>query len=120
MLKSAAGGPQGGRSVHKGGVAGFESGEGPSAGVATRHRVTIHNHHAGQVVEVDVPEDRSAPSISPPHLRVQALAQLHEEPWACQAGFASGKLMAMQLSPNTIAAVQGLLLVMIWQQREEG
>ncbi|CAL8464925.1 g4460 [Coccomyxa elongata] len=48
----------GGRSVHKGGVAGFESGEGPSAGAATRHRVTIHNHHAGQVVEVDVPEDR--------------------------------------------------------------
>ncbi|EIE20540.1 hypothetical protein COCSUDRAFT_18627 [Coccomyxa subellipsoidea C-169] len=48
----------GGRSVHKGGVAGYQSGEGPSAGVATRHHVTIHNHHAGQVVEVDVPEDR--------------------------------------------------------------
>lgn len=44
--------------MHKGGVAGFQSGEGPSAGTATRHQVTIHNHHADQTVEVDVPEDR--------------------------------------------------------------
>jgi ferredoxin len=49
---------QGGRSVHKGGVAGFQSGEGPSAGATTRHRVVIHNHHANQTVEVEVPEDR--------------------------------------------------------------
>lgn len=49
---------QGGRDVHKGGVAGFGSGEGRSAGVATRHRVKIFNHHADQEVEVEVPEDR--------------------------------------------------------------
>lgn len=72
MLNPASGGGvQGGRSVHKGGVAGYQSGEGPSAGVATRHRVTIHNHHAGQVVEVGVPEDRSDPHPS----RAQVAAQ---------------------------------------------
>ena len=49
---------QGGRAVHKGGTAGVGSGEGPSAGAAPRHRVRIHNHHASQDVEVDVPEDR--------------------------------------------------------------
>ena len=54
----ACGGMQGGRDVHKGGVAGFGSGEGQSAGAATRHRVRIVNHHADQEVEVDVPEDR--------------------------------------------------------------
>ena len=51
---------QGGRDVHKGGVAGFGSGEGQSAGAATRHRVKIFNHHADQEVEVEVPEDRCA------------------------------------------------------------
>ncbi len=55
--------------MHKGGVAGYQSGEGPSAGVATRHHVTIHNHHAGQVVEVDVPEDRSVLSLPLVHSR---------------------------------------------------
>ena len=50
----------GGRAVHKGGVSGFRTGEGPSAGSAVKHRVTIHNHYANQVVEVDVPEDRCA------------------------------------------------------------
>ena len=52
---------QGGRDVHKGGVAGFGSGEGQSAGAATRHRVRIFNHHADQEVEVEVPEDRCIP-----------------------------------------------------------
>ena len=65
---------QGGRDVHKGGVAGFGSGEGQSAGAATRHRVKIFNHHADQEVEVEVPEDRCAtfpdtwiPSPMQPH-----------------------------------------------------
>ena len=49
---------QGGRDVHKGGVAGFGSGEGRSSGSAARHRVKIFNHHASQEVEVEVPEDR--------------------------------------------------------------
>lgn len=44
--------------MHKGGVAGFGSGEGQSAGAAIRHRVKIFNHHADQEVEVEVPEDR--------------------------------------------------------------
>lgn len=52
---------QGGRAVHKGGVYGFRTGEGPSAGNVATHRVKITNHHADQVVEVDVPEDRWVP-----------------------------------------------------------
>lgn len=49
---------QGGRAVHKGGVYGFRTGEGPSAGDVPSHKITIYNHHYDQVVEVDVPEDR--------------------------------------------------------------
>ena len=41
-------------------MAGFGSGEGQSAGAATRHQVKIFNHHADQEVEVEVPEDRCA------------------------------------------------------------
>lgn len=48
----------GGRDVHKGGVFGFQTGEGPSAGAMPRHKVTIKNNYANQVVEVEVPEDR--------------------------------------------------------------
>jgi ferredoxin len=49
---------QGGRDVHRGGVYGFRTGEGPSAGNVTSHKVTIYNHYADQVVEVEMPEDR--------------------------------------------------------------
>lgn len=49
---------QGGRDVHKGGVYGFQTGEGPSAGTAVTHKVRINNRFANQVVEVEVPEDR--------------------------------------------------------------
>ena len=51
---------QGGRTVHLGGVAGFRTGEGVSAGEVPVHKVTIHNHYTNSVVEVDVPEDRCA------------------------------------------------------------
>ena len=44
--------------MHKGGMYGIMTGEGPSVSDAPRHRVVIHNHYADQVVEVDVPEDR--------------------------------------------------------------
>lgn len=53
---------QGGRTVHRGGVYGWRSGEGPSSGEVVSHTVVIHNHYADQVVEVDVPEDRWAGS----------------------------------------------------------
>lgn len=48
----------GGRTVHNGGVYGWRSGEGPSAGEAATHTVKILNHYADQVIEVEVPEDR--------------------------------------------------------------
>lgn len=49
---------QGGRDAYKGDSPGAGSGEGPSRGATAVHRVRIINHHAGQDVEVVVPEDR--------------------------------------------------------------
>ena len=49
---------QGGRAVHKGDGWGIGSGEGRSVSNAARHTVKIHNHHANQELEVEVPEDR--------------------------------------------------------------
>lgn len=50
---------QGGRAAHKGQGWGIGSGEGPSVSNAPRHSVKIHNHHANQELDVEVPEDRS-------------------------------------------------------------
>lgn len=50
----------GGRAVHKGGVAGFQSGEGPSAGTAPLRKVKIIDHYGNQELEIEVPEDRCA------------------------------------------------------------
>lgn len=44
--------------MYWGGVAGYGTGEGPSAGNVPRHTVTIHNPQANQTVTVEVPEDR--------------------------------------------------------------
>lgn len=44
--------------MHNGGVYGFQTGEGPSAGTAIKHRVRIKNRFVGEDVEVEVPEDR--------------------------------------------------------------
>ncbi len=55
---------QGGRSAHKGAGWGIGSGEGPSVSNAPRHSVKIHNHHANQDIDVDVPEDRSVSHAS--------------------------------------------------------
>lgn len=49
---------QGGRAAHKGQGWGIGSGEGPSVSNAPRHTVKIHNHHANQELDVEVPEDR--------------------------------------------------------------
>lgn len=68
----------GGRAVHWGGVAGFRSGEGPSAGDAPRHTVTIHNPAAGQTVTVEVPEDR--------YILWEAEDAGLELPYACRMG----------------------------------
>ena len=50
--------PQGGRAVHKGGMFGIRTGEGPSMSNAVKHKVRIHDHFANQIVDVEVPEDR--------------------------------------------------------------
>ncbi len=44
--------------MHNGGVYGFRSGEGPSAGAVPVHRVRIHDRAHDETFEVDVPEDR--------------------------------------------------------------
>lgn len=49
---------QGGRVEFKGGTYGQLTGEGPSGGLAPVHHVTIDDRRNGQVVEVDIPEDR--------------------------------------------------------------
>lgn len=49
---------QGGRAVHKGGVAGMHTGEGPTEGLVPTHKVQIHDHYSNQVFNVEVPEDR--------------------------------------------------------------
>lgn len=49
---------QGGSYAWKGGVAGFGSGEGPSAGDVPRHRVKIYNYHQDMEFDLEVPEDR--------------------------------------------------------------
>ena len=45
--------------MHFGQPLGTGSGEGPSRGDVAVHNVKIFNHHAGQELEVQVPEDRS-------------------------------------------------------------
>jgi hypothetical protein len=44
--------------VYDGGVFGFGTGEGPSAGNCPTHKVTITNHFTNETVEVEAPEDR--------------------------------------------------------------
>lgn len=41
-----------------GGMYGQLTGEGPSGGIAPVHHVTIDDRRNGQVVEVEIPEDR--------------------------------------------------------------
>eukprot|EP00197_Chlamydomonas_leiostraca_P002911 CAMPEP_0202857298 /NCGR_PEP_ID=MMETSP1391-20130828/297_1 /ASSEMBLY_ACC=CAM_ASM_000867 /TAXON_ID=1034604 /ORGANISM="Chlamydomonas leiostraca, Strain SAG 11-49" /LENGTH=307 /DNA_ID=CAMNT_0049536083 /DNA_START=60 /DNA_END=983 /DNA_ORIENTATION=- len=68
----------GGRAVYKGGVYGFRTGEGPSAGNVAKHTVKITNHYANQVVEVEVPEDR--------YVMWEAEDNGLELPYACRMG----------------------------------
>jgi hypothetical protein len=51
---------QGGSAVYRGGVAGQGSGEGRGYEAAQVFKVKIINSHAGEEVEVDVPDDRCA------------------------------------------------------------
>ncbi|MEW5303134.1 MAG: hypothetical protein WDW36_005856 [Sanguina aurantia] len=48
----------GGRAVHTGGMAGFRTGEGTTAGDVAVHSVKIFDHYANQEITVQVPEDR--------------------------------------------------------------
>jgi ferredoxin len=70
----------GGRDVHHGGVAGFGTGEGPSAGAGVPvHRVVIRDPHYGNATcEVEVPEDR--------YVLFEAEAQGLRLPYACRMG----------------------------------
>ena len=54
MSDSTPGLWQGGRGVHQGNTFGTGSGEGRSQGNVAQHSVRIHNHHAGQTVDVQV------------------------------------------------------------------
>ena len=51
---------QGGSYAWQGGIAGFGTGEGPTAGDVPRHKVTIYNYHQDKTFELEVPEDRWA------------------------------------------------------------
>jgi hypothetical protein len=55
--------------VHKGAAVGAGTGEGRSSVDAPMHTVKIRNHHAGQEIDVQVPEDRSAAAEGNPKLQ---------------------------------------------------
>ena len=76
---------QGGRGVHRGGLAGYTSGEGPGVSTAPRHRVKIFNHYADQEIEVEVPEDRCAQRSSFMALLLFALEGARHKVSACNA-----------------------------------
>ncbi len=44
--------------MHKGGVYGFRTGEGPSAGDVPVHKIKIFDHYGQQELDIEVPEDR--------------------------------------------------------------
>ncbi|KAK9824561.1 hypothetical protein WJX72_011315 [[Myrmecia] bisecta] len=94
----------GGRDAHKGKLAGFGSGEGPSAGAAPRHKVKIYNHHASQEMEVEVPEDR--------YILWEAEEQGLLLPWACRMGCCTAcavKVKSGQMSqPQALGVSQEL------------
>lgn len=64
--------------MHKGGAAGFRTGEGTTAGDVPVHTVRIFNHHQGREFEVQVPEDR--------YILWEAEDKGLELPWACRMG----------------------------------
>eukprot|EP00199_Chlamydomonas_sp_CCMP681_P007079 CAMPEP_0119106200 /NCGR_PEP_ID=MMETSP1180-20130426/3960_1 /TAXON_ID=3052 ORGANISM="Chlamydomonas cf sp, Strain CCMP681" /NCGR_SAMPLE_ID=MMETSP1180 /ASSEMBLY_ACC=CAM_ASM_000741 /LENGTH=295 /DNA_ID=CAMNT_0007091471 /DNA_START=131 /DNA_END=1018 /DNA_ORIENTATION=- len=68
----------GGRAVHNGGVYGFRTGEGVSAGDVTSHKVKIYDHYSNQVLDVEVPEDR--------YILWEAEDKGLELPYACRMG----------------------------------
>ncbi|KAK9838081.1 hypothetical protein WJX74_006096 [Apatococcus lobatus] len=68
----------GGRGVHQGSTYGTGSGEGRSQGNVAHHSVRIRNHHAGQTVDVQVPEDR--------YVLWEAEERGLLLPWACRMG----------------------------------
>lgn len=69
---------QGGRAVHLGGVYGFRTGEGPTAGDVPVHKVKIYNHYQDTVIDVEVPEDR--------YILWEAEDKGLELPYACRMG----------------------------------
>ncbi len=64
--------------MHKGGLYGIRTGEGPSLSSATKHKIKIFNHYADQVVDVEVPEDR--------YILWEAEDEGLELPYACRMG----------------------------------
>ncbi|KXZ56746.1 hypothetical protein GPECTOR_1g672 [Gonium pectorale] len=68
----------GGRAVHKGGVYGFRTGEGPSAGECAVHKIKIFDHYGNQEIDIEVPEDR--------YILWEAEDKGLELPYACRMG----------------------------------
>ncbi|KAG2448312.1 hypothetical protein HYH02_006896 [Chlamydomonas schloesseri] len=68
----------GGRAVHKGGVYGFRTGEGPSAGDVAVHKIKIFDHYGNQEIDIEVPEDR--------YILWEAEDKGLELPYACRMG----------------------------------
>lgn len=68
----------GGSAVHRGGVAGYLSGEGPGLETAAVHKVKIKNNNTGEELEVEVPEDR--------YVLFAAEEQGLDLPYACRLG----------------------------------
>jgi ferredoxin len=88
----------GGRAVHWGGVAGFGSGEGPSAGDAPRHKVVITNPNDGATYAVDVPEDR--------YILWEAEDAGLELPYACRMGCCTA--CAVRVKAGSVEQVEAL------------
>ncbi|CAG9463356.1 unnamed protein product [Pedinophyceae sp. YPF-701] len=75
---SAASRLSGGRAAHAGFYEGWGDGEGLGVSDAPRHKVEITNNFTGQVIEVDVPEDR--------FILMEAEDAGLELPYACRMG----------------------------------
>jgi hypothetical protein len=66
--------------VERGDAYGQRTGEGLSAGMAPLHHVTINDHRHGQVVEVEVPQDRSVTLAARSHCRTHGNAVAASRP----------------------------------------